>query len=166
MTMNWWVRLSVREKRALLATAMVLLLVVYYLAFWAPLSRDIALQRQAISQLEADYRHMVEAAAAVTRLQRLAAGGTPPGQPGLKVSLLAKVDSSLQRGGLADALQEIRPDGEQVLRVSLRKSPFEKVVLWLDYLRSEGIEVTRASFNADDEPGHVQLTVQLRDRRP
>ena len=58
------------------------------------------------------------------------------------VSLLAQVDPSLQRGGLAGALQEIKPDGEKNVRVSLRKSPFERVVLWLDYLRAEGLALS------------------------
>jgi type II secretory pathway component PulM len=163
--MNAWVRLSLREKRAVLAAATVVLLVVYHLAFWSPLSRDIALQQQVISQLEATYRHMAEAGAEVKRLQLLTGAGGETGQSGPRVSLLAKVDSSLQRGGLAASLQEIRPDGDEILRVSLSKSSFETVVLWLDYLRAEGIEVTQASFNTDDAPGHVQVTVQLRDRR-
>ena len=163
--MNWWVRLSAREKRALSAAGTVVLLVIYYLAFWLPLSRDVALQRQVIGQLEADYRHMAQAGAELMRLQRLTGAGRSPAQAGSKVSLLALVDSSLQQGGLAGALQDIKPDGENNVRVSLRKSSFEKVVLWLDYLRSNGIEVTRASINADEQPGYVQMNVELRDQR-
>lgn len=163
--MNWWVRLSAREKNALFAAGASLLLLVYYLALWSPLSREIAVQQQAIAQLEANYLHMAQAGAEVKRLQLLAGDGNPSDQTGLKVSLLAKVDSSLQRGGLAGSLQDIKPDGDEVLRVSLRKSPFDRIVLWLDYLRSNGIEVTRASFVADDEPGYVQMTAQLRDQR-
>jgi type II secretory pathway component PulM len=164
--MNWWGRLSARERNAIFAAGTVVLLVIYYVAFWSPISRDIAVQQQAIAQLEADYRHMARAGAEVKRLQLLTGSDIAPEQPGLKVSLLAKVDSSLQRGGLASSLQEIKPDGDDVLRVSLRKSPFDRIALWLDYLHTNGIEVTRASFNADDEPGYVQMTVQLRDQRP
>ena len=163
--MGWWVRLSAREKRAVFAATVLILLVVYYLGFWSPLSRDRVLQQKVVAQLEADYRHMVQAGAELRRLRAMSGGSTALAQAVRGVSLLAQVDSSLQRGGLAGALQEIKPDGEKNVRVSLRKSPFERVVLWLDYLRSNGIEVARASFNADDEPGYVQVNVQLRDQR-
>ena len=165
MTMKWWFHLSAREKGALSAAGVVVLLAIYYLGFWSPLSQDIALNKKVIAQLEADYRHMLQAEAELGQLQVSVGATESQGERVTTVSLLAEVDSSLQRGGLAAYLNEIKPDGEQIVRVSLDKAPFERVVMWLEYLRSNGVDVTKASVNAAEESGHVRMAVQLRDQR-
>ena len=163
--MGWWHRLSAREKAALLSAGVFVLLAFYYLGIWSPLRADIVLYEKRILQLEGDYRHMVQAEGELKLLRQQAGteGQNRKARP--EVGLLAEVDTSLQRGGLGRALKEIKPDGDKGVRVRLEKSPFDQVVRWLEYLRSSGIDVARASFSADAEPGHVQLTVQLRDQR-
>ena len=86
-----------------------------------------------------------------------AAGDLLPG-------VLVEVDESLKRAGLANALEEIKPDGAQLLRVALQNVAFDQVAPWLGYLNKRGIEVTSSVINRIEDTPRVNLRLTLESK--
>lgn len=157
--MERWQQLLPRERLAvLLAVLAVLSLMLYQLA-WRPLSQDLQRERELRERQEQDYLWMNEASQKIRAYR--GGGATAPAQVATR-SLLVEADDSLKRSGMAQSLQEIKPDGNSLLRVVLKDVPFDRAVAWLGYLAKQGISVSSVVFNrvGDTPNADVRLTLE------
>jgi len=160
---DWWHQLIPRERIALGLGALALGLFILYQWFWAPLQQDVLRAQAVRERLDQDYTWMHRAAREVAGYQANSAGDVvADSQP--RRSLLVEVDESLKRAGLANALEEIKPDGSQLLRVELRNVAFDQVTPWLGYLYKRGIQVTSSVINRIDDTPRVNLRLTLESK--
>jgi general secretion pathway protein M len=154
---DWLATLQQRERLAVYAGAGALVLLVLYLALWAPFdSRARGQLAEHVNALRADYAWMQQAAPRVRALAG-SAGGAQDGQ-----SLLARVDSSAKQQQLGDAVKRLEPASANSVRVWLEQADFDQLVLWLETLtRSQGLRIESISIERSETPGRVTARLTL-----
>jgi general secretion pathway protein M len=157
---DWLAGLDPRERRLVLAGALVLgLLLVYWLVLDPMLSAYQGRSAQ-VEQQRASLEWMQQTAA---RIQQLQASGGAPGQGLGERSLLAVVDGSAREAGLGGALRQVRPDGDLAVRVWFEGVPFDGLVEWLGRLEHRHrVQVKLITLERQPESGrvHAQLTLE------
>lgn len=157
--MAWWLQLLPRERLAVVLAALAVLSLLVYQLAWRPLHEQQAsllAQRQGLQQ---DFLWM---SAAGQQIAAYRSNGASAQAASPTRSLLVEADDSLKRSGLAQALQEIKPEGNKLLRVVLKGVPFDATIGWLGYLRQRGIVATSAVFSrvGDTATADVRLTLE------
>lgn len=165
----WWNGLAQRERRMMLAGAVVLSLGLFYGLVWAPLQRGITLRSERVTALRDDLKWMRGAAvrlAALRAQQRMhpPPAATPAGSS--SATLAERVAVSARTRGLAGV--EI-PAGESgsgdALKLVLKPVPFATLMPWLASLQAQGIQVPAFKLQAAGA-GMVQGEVELARAKP
>lgn len=156
--MNRWNALAPRERKLLRASALVLGIVVGYLALWAPWQRQLSQLRLNVPQDRAKLETMRQQAQQIAALRaQSAAGGARGG------NLLAAVEQTAQLYGLRGSLTRIEPDGPTGARLSLQNASFNAILVWLNELQNrQGVRVESADFEGQAAPGMVNGRIVLR----
>jgi len=164
----WWNALSARERLALMVGAYGLGLILVWFGAVRPLQSDNARLRHAVAQASHDYAWMQRAARQVRALRDPGAGGAGQGQASGGVSdavgkggLIAALNASLARAGLADQLQSMRPDGSGRVYLVLKGCAYADLGPWLRGLGRAGIDVAQAQLSRQ-APGEVDARLSLR----
>ena len=127
---EWFLGLEPRERLLVAGGAVVLALLLFYVAIIEPISSNYAALRQGVAEQKKTLVWMQGAARQVQTLKR-----SSPAARGLGGrSLLAVVDQSARSGGLGDAIKRIEPDGAKGVKVWLEGVAFDPMVLWLGNL--------------------------------
>ena len=153
--------LEVRERRFLLAGAIVLLFSVVFLAvvqplrsYHANLENRVAAERELVAWMRG---------AAEVLQQR----GPRQAATDRSGSLLATADASARDAGLAQALRRIQQDGEDAVRVRLESAGFDTVIVWLENLEQRyGIVPSEMTVERIDTPGMVNASLTLTRSTP
>jgi general secretion pathway protein M len=81
---------------------------------------------------------------------------------GLGESLVVLINRTAQQAGLASALVNQAPSGENSIRVRMERGNFDSIVGWLGVLQQQhGVRVDNASFDRADRPGVVNASLVL-----
>jgi type II secretory pathway component PulM len=116
--------------------------------------------RQALAERVA--RKSADASMAESLVPGLVATG-PMLATGSPDNLVVVVDRTAREAGLAEALQGSQPLDRQGLRVELSEARFNNLMVWLARLAEQaGVVVTAARFEATNESGRVNATLELR----
>ncbi len=161
MIQAYWQNLMPRERRVLIAGAVALVLMLFYVLAWAPFQSERASREQAIEQQRELLGWMQGAAAELQALRTGGAGGSGAAAANRSVPLLTLVDGSARKQGLGGALKRVQPDGDAGVRVWLEGVDFDALLLWLDTLeRSQGVLV-KALVVEPQSPGRVKARLSL-----
>jgi len=163
--MAWWQQLIPRERLALVLAAISILLLLVYQLIWQPLQQDLQRAESQRVRLQADYLWMQQAS------QQIKAYGAQPRSSQNKSprrSLLVEVDDSLKRAGMGSALEEIKPDGNKLLRVFLKNVDFDQVIAWLGYLKKQDVHVTSSVIDRlqQTSKADIRLTFERKEGSP
>ena len=148
--------LEVRERRFLVAGAVVVLLSVVFLAvvqplrsYHANLENRVAAERELVAWMRS----------AANVLQQRG----PQQQAAVRNgSLLTVTDSSARDIGLAQSLRRIQQEGDDAVRVRLESASFDTVVLWLENLQQRhGVFASEMTVERLDAPGLINASVTL-----
>jgi general secretion pathway protein M len=156
----WWQELAARERLTLSLGALVLALVVGYLAVLEPaLDRRQALAEQArVLEAELDWLKSQVSAVRATSTPRPALADSRPASQG---SLLAVVDASARAAGLGDALRRVRPQGAAVL-AELDRAAYDELMRWLATMETtHGLRTVTLTVDRSDTPGSVNAQVRI-----
>jgi len=137
-----WHGLQTREQRLLRFGAVILGLLLLYLAIIDPVSsgRDNAQQRlRSAQEAYAVAQRQVYDLKASTANPRSAASG----------SLLTQVESSAQQQGLRTALKRLQPSGNDQIQVSLEGASYTQLIQWLSSLHQQGVTAQRVDIQRD-----------------
>ncbi|MBW3566649.1 MAG: type II secretion system protein M [Proteobacteria bacterium] len=148
--------LDVRERRFLVAGAIVVLLSIVFLAIVQPLRSYHA---NLENRVAAEREQVAWMRGAVDVLQERG-----PRQPATdrSGSLLATADASARDAGLAQALRRIQQDGEDAVRVRLESASFDSVIVWLENLEERyGIVPSEMTVERIDAPGMINASLTL-----
>ena len=157
---DWFNSLAPRERTMVSVAAVVILLVLGYVAAWSPLSSRVASLEKSVEERQAVKLWMEQAAVEANQL-RGAAGGSGGGDE--HRSLLSVVDQTAKQSQLASAVNRIEPEGQELVRVSLERASFDDMVLWLGSLqRTFGVRVADISIERQAETGRVNARLSLK----
>lgn len=144
---------SPRERRLVVAAALVIVMAVLYVVAWTPLTRDIERSRDGLARDRATL-------AAMQRLDASSAApasATPPATVEPRAAVLAALDArGLRSAGAQVELREGR------VSMVLGAVPLDALVALVDDLqRTAGLRVVEARLLARVEPGTVRAEITL-----
>lgn len=154
---HFWRRLAPREQRALRVLALVLALLLCYLAIWAPLQRSLARLRTDVPRQASELAVMRAQAALVEELRRQPAPAAPVG------GLSGLVERSSAAHGLRPALTRVDVEGANGVRVQVDGASFTGLLVWLAELQQQNaVRIESATFDAHTTVGSVSARLLLR----
>lgn len=154
---QFWQRLAPREQRAVRILALVLAVVVFYLALWVPLQRSISRLRAEVPRQAGELAIMRAQAALVQDLRR----GSPPAAPA--GGLTGLIERSSTAHGLRAAFSRIDAEGANGVRVQIDASSFNAILVWLTELQQQNaVRVESATFERHTLAGSVSARLVLR----
>lgn len=152
-----WQGLEPRDRRILMAGALVLAILLPWGGIWLPLSDRAEVLRGEVAEARADKAWM---AAAAERVRQAGGAAVVPGE-GRAGSLLGRVDRSAGDYGLSERVERLQPDGDDRVRVWLERADFDQMLHWLDALSETGVRVHALSLDPLDAPGRVNARLTL-----
>lgn len=149
--------LETRERQFLAGGAIVLAVIVFFLAVIQPLvqyreraAEDVAAERALVAWMRG--------AAEVLRERGPAASANVD----TSGSLLALADSSARAAGLANALNRIQQEGDESVRVRLESANFDSLIRWLGELQARyGVSASEMTVDRAGAPGLVDASITL-----
>jgi len=148
----WLAGLEQRERHLVISGAVLLGLMLLYVAVWEPLTGKVDALRVSTSEQASTLRWMRQTAQEVKKLR--GSGGRAKSTGGQ--SLLSVVDRTAKSGRLGTALKRVQPDGEKRVRVWMEAASFDDVMRWLVLLDTRyGVTVENSVFEMKQESGRV-----------
>jgi general secretion pathway protein M len=153
----WWAGLAERERRLLIAAA----IVIGVFLWWLALLRPLGAARDELSARLPEVR--AKAAASEAAIPQIRAGASAATQPRVGQSLLALADASARNAGLSGALDRVEPQGDAEVRVWLKDADFDALAAWAEQLSAEGVSISEWSVDRALAPGVVNARLTLKD---
>ncbi len=154
----WFLGLQQQERLTVSGGAIVLVLMLFYVAIWDPVHSGVAQLEKSIAKQAPLLAWMKQAANEVKDLRgSQSAKKNTSGQ-----SLLSLIDSTAKKGGLGDALKRVKPDGDKKVSVWLELASFDDMIKWLENLnKTYAIEVSSLVIDRKDTPGIIDSRIVL-----
>lgn len=154
--MNYWQQLKPRERIVLALLAIVVGIVLLYVAVLEPFQMKVEQLESRVAKQQADIQWMRSAAEEVKQLQRSNVGSNRNLRNGQ--SLLVLVDRTAKQNKLASSMKRVEPDGTTRVRVWLEKAAFDDVTRWLVKLQNDyQLEVESVVFDKTEDEGLVNV---------
>lgn len=158
----WWAGLAPRERRILVLGAVVLGLILAWVAVWEPLLQGRSALRSDVARLSAEAVWMEQVADDVRRRARLEQRA--PALPGEGGSVLTLIEVSANAAGLRSALTRVQPEGEGA-RLILDSVGFDALMGWLAELEQrQGLQVSELMIEGQQAAGQVSVRLLLERR--
>jgi len=157
---TWYEGLASRERIAVIAGGIAVVIALFYYALWHPLNTGLADARQRVVAETNQARWMLGIRDEARLLQ---ASGSQTRVKGQGDSLLSIVDETSRANGLGEAVRHIQPDNDNKATVSLQAASFNQMLFWLRTLqRDYGIAASELTLSRNaDIPGDVEARVTL-----
>jgi general secretion pathway protein M len=150
---EWLASLDQRERHLVITGAVLLGLMLMYVAVWEPITSTVDNLRISTTEQASTLRWMRQAAQDVKKIR--GSGGNRAKSIGGQ-SLLSLIDRTAKSGSLGTALKRVQPDGEKRVRVWMEAANFDEVIKWLVLLDTRyGVDVESCVFEVKQESGKV-----------
>lgn len=155
---TWWVGLPSRQQTLLMALAVVVVGVLFFVGVWEPLKEALEARRAEVAYHQNTLNSLAEARSDIEALRdHQSRISIDPNQ-----SLLRLADESARAAGLAGSLTRIEPVNENQVNVWLDGARFDEVMAWLSALSvSSGIQVQQMSATRQMDDSKVDVRVSL-----
>ncbi len=156
-----WQQLSLREKRLVIITAIVVAVTLLYFMIWEPLQDGIKTSRVRVSAQANTVQLIREQAAEARQLRATRSrAGTNTRAGG---SLLVIIERTAQKKNLKSSLQKVQPEGQDGVRVWVENAAFDQLIDWLALLENKNtIYVSEIIIERQKEPGRINSRILLR----
>jgi general secretion pathway protein M len=156
-----WQQLSLREKRLVVVTSIVVVITFVYFMIWEPLQDGIQTSRVRLKAQNQTLANMQGQAAEARQL--LAAKRQAGANTRSSSSLLVIIERTAQTKNLKSRLQKVQPEGENGVRVWVENASFDQLIDWLALLENRNtIYVNEIIIERQKEPGRVNSRILLR----
>ncbi len=154
----WFLGLQQQERMTVAGGAIVLMLMLFYVAIWDPVHTGVAQLEKNIAKQGPLLEWMKQAASEVKALRgSQSAKKITSGQ-----SLLSLIDSTAKKGQLGNALKRVKPDGDKKVSVWLEQASFDDMIKWLENInKTYAIEVSSLVIDRKDTPGIIDSRIVL-----
>ncbi len=157
---EYWQQLAPREKQLLIFMSIVVLITLFYFAFWKPMKAGI---EEGELHLKAQTRALIKIRQQAAEVRQLRSGGA-----GKQImiedssSLLGLIERSAKQKKINGNLQKVQPEGQREVRVWMENVSFDQLISWLDLLSNRyAIEISEISLERGNSPGIVNGRVLL-----
>ncbi len=155
-----WQQLSLREKRLVIFTSIIVLIALVYFMIWEPLQDGIQTSHVRIKAQNDTLIHMREQAA---EARQLMATKRQAGANAGSSSLLVIIERTALEKNLKSRLQKVQPEGQDGVRVWVENASFDLLVEWLALLETKNtIYVSEIIIERQKEPGRINSRILLR----
>ncbi|MGE8501761.1 MAG: type II secretion system protein M [Pseudomonas sp.] len=148
-----WQTLPARDRLALMALSVFLLLVLLYLALWQPAQRHAQAARAAFEEQRALYAYMQSRAPQVQGRDLQPRASLDP------VRLQGVVTASAAQQGLV--IERLDAEGYGAVQVNLQPVEFAQLLRWIEALETQGVRVEEAGLDRAEE-NRVTARLSLR----
>jgi len=156
---QWYESLAQRERIAVIAGGVAVILALFYYGFWQPLNTSVIEGRERVGR-EAEQARWMLGIRDEARL--LKADNGRRAIKGRNDSLLSIVDASSRENGLGEAVRRIQPDGNDKATVTLEAANFNQMLFWLRSLqRDYGVSTAQMTVTRDEDAGTIQARLTL-----
>jgi len=156
-----WQQLSIREKRLVIITSIVVLITLVYFLIWEPLQDGIQTSRvriKAQNDTLVQIRNLAAEARQLMAAQRQVGANTRSSS-----SLLVIIERTAQEKNLKSRLQKVQPEGQDGVRVWIENASFDQLIEWLALLENKNtIYVSEIIIERQKEPGRINSRILLR----
>lgn len=150
---DWYYRLSVQDRKALVYLCTFLALVLVYLLCWKPSLAYKASAERAYTNSADLFNWVQENAPRARSLDSSAAGGAND------ASLLSVVGSTSRNHGIG--LRRYEPNSNNGMRIWLENIPFNTLIVWLDDLsQNHNISIIQLTVDKRNS-GYVDARIEL-----
>jgi general secretion pathway protein M len=144
-----FLQLSIRERRLVIISTVLVLIAIFYWGIWSPLSQSIEKSHTAIKN-QTELLDWVQKNANKA-LQLQSSGGNKSAFSG---SLPQAVNQSANR--MKIAISRMLPQDDE-LQVWIDQAPFNDVLSWLQSLENSGVNILDIDIVESDLPGQVKI---------
>lgn len=157
---DWWARLALREKQAVIAGGSLLAIFIVYQGLWAPLLAQVADVRDRIQHDQQTLVWMQAAESVINKIELTTRNKNKPVPPVILLSILQKhIDSD----GLASNLVQLKQASNETIEMHFQKMAFDKLMrLLINVSREQHVAITQLSVMAETTPGIVNADVTLK----
>lgn len=148
-----WQALPARDRLALAALSVFLLLVVFYLALWQPAQRHAQAARAAFEEQRALYTYLQNRAPQVQGRDLQPRASLDPAR------LQGVVTASAAQQGLV--IERLDSEGFGAVQVNLQSVAFAQLLRWIQALEEQGVRVEEAGLDRAEE-NRVTARLSLR----
>jgi len=153
----WWAERNQDERRILIAGAIVVAVVLFYVAIWEPVAKAHRRAETTLAENRAVASRLEAMGAEVGRLR----GANGASAANRSLSLLAAVDQSSRGPELGKAPSRIQPEGDKEVKLWVDDVPFDALLTWVQQLQMQyGITVSSAEIERKAE-GVVSARLSL-----
>ncbi len=154
-----WQQLSLREKRLVVITAIIVVITLVHLTIWKPLQDGIDSSRVRVNAQTNTLQSIREQAVEAQQLR--ARSSRTAGRSG--GSLLVIIERTAQSKNLKSSLQKVQPEGQDGVRVWVENAAFDQLIDWLALLENKNtIYVSEIIIEKQKEPGRINSRMLLR----
>ena len=149
-----WRALAARERLALGALALFLLLVLLYLLLWQPVQQRLAAARTGYEQQRALHAYLQAQAPLARSLASTPQASLDPAR------LQGVVTASAAEQGLT--VERLDSEGDGSLEVSLQAAPFAQLLRWFVVLERQGVRIAEVGLDrSEDNRVAARLTLRV-----
>jgi general secretion pathway protein M len=153
---TWYKGLQQQERLLVNAGGILLGFALLYFALLAPLANAVTSRQTRVEQKQQDLTWMSNMSNTV-RVLATSGANANTGE-----SMVVLVNRSAQQDGVASAITQETPQGENSIRIRLEGANFDSVVTWLGTLEKQfGIKIDNASVDRADKVGIVNASLVL-----
>lgn len=152
-----WQEFAPRERYALAAGSVVLILFLLYSLVWSPMQSELSRLRATVPRMRAQLAVMESQAREVAQLRARA-----PAAAARSADILSTLEQSAVSHGLRQSITRIEPEGNDGAHVSFDTVGFNSLLTWLNDLQGQGIRVDNAAIQRGTAPGMVSARLLLR----
>lgn len=141
--------LTEREQKLVIASAVMVVVAIFYFAIWSPLNAALDKQEKLLSNQQSLLTWVKESGARAALLRRSSGG-----KSSLTGSLPQAVNRTTSKHNIA--ITRMQPQGAE-LQVWVDQAPFNDVLAWLQSMESMGVVILQADFAEADDAGYIKI---------
>lgn len=152
--MTWWKNLNQRERLLMGLGIPLLLVVIFYLYMWQPLSKDLSQLRIKVPENNATLAWMNY------QLKSFKNSSSASRSSGQKQPLLTVIERIAINTKVKDAIQRVQPGNDGSVEIWFQDAVADQLFLWIDQLSGSQVAVVSATITRAT-PGLVSARVKV-----
>ena len=141
--------LTEREQKLVIASAVMVVVAIFYFAIWSPLNAALDKQETLLNNQQSLLTWVKDSGARAALLRRSSGG---------KSSLTGSLPQAVNRTTAQHdiAISRMQPQGDE-LQVWVDQAPFNSVLEWLKAMENMGVIILQADIAEADAPGYIKI---------
>ncbi len=154
MNLNWWNNLNQREKLLIGFGVPLLLVVVFYLYMWQPVSKELSQLRLKVPENTATLAWMNHQLAGLKQ-----SSASKPSQ-NQNQPLLTVIEQVAIRSRVKDAIQRVQPGNDGSVEIWFQEAVADQLFNWIEQLSGNEVSVLSATITRAT-PGLVSARIKV-----